>query len=349
MPRNGLLNDYEMPAIPPSDNALLRWNGDEEWIEGCLGLSSSGTPGQTVFIQDATPTTGVTTLYIKAGPGQDVNALLYILQAAGNAVVAISNIGHLNFSHDLMVRWSDTNGNVSATKVLAIGANGTETLEINSVTPGDLRDFAIRKLKVGGYTSSFPQLRNNGTTLEVRDGTDAVYMPLKASLLTSLVGGSTSAMTNVGVANVQTSSAGVGNAADTSDDTLFTYSLPSNAMASNGNSVRVRASGTTAANGNNKRVKLWFAGTAIVDSQVITANAKNWMIEMEITRLDSTHVSAIGSFTVDGAASVLGFQSNLAVSDLTANASIIKSTGASPTTGAANDVKGYLQKTWFEN
>lgn len=39
---------------------------------------------------------------------------------------------------------------------------------------------------------------------------------------------------------------------------------------------------------------------------------------------------------------------NLVVADLGANASIIKVTGASPTTGAANDVLGYGMKVWLE-
>jgi len=40
---------------------------------------------------------------------------------------------------------------------------------------------------------------------------------------------------------------------------------------------------------------------------------------------------------------------NLVVADLTANASVVKITGASPTSSAANDVLAYLMSTYFAN
>lgn len=168
--------------------------------------------------------------------------------------------------------------------------------------------------------------------------------------ISQAIGSTTSLMTGIGVADVQTSSSGVGNTADTNDDTLFTYSLPSNSMSANGKSVRVRAAGSSAANANTKDIKLWFAGTTIVDSGVLALNNADWSIEMEITRIDSTHVSCVGTWTDNGlSAATVKVTANLVVSDLTANASVIKVTGASTVVGAANDVKGYLQKTWFEN
>lgn len=156
-------------------------------------------------------------------------------------------------------------------------------------------------------------------------------------------------MTSLGVANVQTSSSGIGNAADTTDDTLFTYSLPLNSMSGNGKSLDVISSGHFASNGNNKRVKVWFAGTAIVDSAVVTSNNLDWVCRATVVRLDATHASCVGVFNVSGSAPVVTVTPNLVVADLTANASVVKTTGASSTTGAANDVLGYLQRTEFSN
>lgn len=153
-----------------------------------------------------------------------------------------------------------------------------------------------------------------------------------------------------GLISVQTSSVGIGNGADATDDTLFTYSLTANSFDSNVRSIRVRAYGKTAANANNKQVKLWFAGTTIVDSGVIALNNSSWSIEMEITRIDATHVSCIATWSDNGLATAdVNATLNLVVADLSANGSIVKVTGASTVAAAANDVLGYGMKVNFEN
>lgn len=168
--------------------------------------------------------------------------------------------------------------------------------------------------------------------------------------LSPAMGASGINQTTIGVANVQTSAAGVGNGADITDDTLFTYSLPINAMSANGKSVRVRASGTFAGNIHSKEVKIWFAGTAVADSGVLTLSGDDWTIEFEATRIDATHVSVIGTFFATSAtAQVVKVNANLSVANLTTNASVIQVTGASTVSGAASDVVGYMMKTWFEN
>lgn len=163
------------------------------------------------------------------------------------------------------------------------------------------------------------------------------------------MGSGSGVMTNIGRANAQTSSGGIGNTAATTDDTLFTYSLPLNSLDANGKSVRGIASGHFASNGNNKQVKFWFAGTAVADSAVVTHNNVDWQCDIEVTRIDATHVSCVGRFSASGTADVITVTANLVVSDLTSNASVIKITGASPTTGAANDVLGYQMRTEFMN
>jgi hypothetical protein len=184
-------------------------------------------------------------------------------------------------------------------------------------------------------------LKSDGTTVQAKVDNNFNF--------SESIGATTSLMTEVGVANIQTDSSGIGNGADTTDDTLFTYTLPANAMSSNGKSIRCLSTGHFATNVNTKEVKFWFAGNTIIDSGALTLSNTDWMCEMEITRIDSTHVSCVGKFTGNNVASVVTVTANLSVSDLTANTSIIKVTGASTTIGTANDVKSYLMKTWFEN
>lgn len=179
-------------------------------------------------------------------------------------------------------------------------------------------------------------------------GNLAMYVS-KNGWVGSQMGVSNTMMVLLGLADVQTSSSGVGNTADTNDDTLFTYTLPSNSMSANGKSVRAIATGHFATNANSKRVKMWFAGTAIADSGVLTLSNVDWKCEIEVTRIDATHVSCVGRFTGSNVADVITVTANLVVSDLTANTSIIKTTGASTIVGAANDILSYMQRTEFMN
>lgn len=152
----------------------------------------------------------------------------------------------------------------------------------------------------------------------------------------------------MGSVDSQTSAAGIGNGADATDDTLFTYSLPLNSLSANGKSVFVRASGKTATNANLKTIKLFFAGT---DFQTLPQGAYSgagWVLEYEITRVDSTHVNIVATAYLGTADFKITLFNNSAVADLTANASIIKATGASASS-AANDILGYSMTVTFSN
>ncbi len=196
---------------------------------------------------------------------------------------------------------------------------------------------------VSSVTGTLPISSSGGVNPAISLGT-----LLGAQQLTAGVGSGVGKL--IGVVDAQVSSAGIGNGADTTDDTLFTYTLPLNSMSANSKSIRVRGWGKTAANANAKDVKLWFAGTAIADSGVLNLNNSAYTVEMEVTRIDATHVSAVGSWNDNGLTTGdVTVQANLVVSDLTTNNSVVKLTGASTVIGAANDVLGYGMKTWFEN
>lgn len=139
-----------------------------------------------------------------------------------------------------------------------------------------------------------------------------------------------------GLLNAQ--SASVGNAADTTDDVLHTYTLPATFLATLGTNkgLRIKAWGVSAANGNNKQFKLWF-GSVNVASGVVTINNKSWHAEVLVVRSGVSTQSILGEAQSDAtgiADSVLA-----GTEDETATITI-KSTGASGTTGAANDLLG---------
>lgn len=141
-----------------------------------------------------------------------------------------------------------------------------------------------------------------------------------------------------GLLDSQFSIAGAGNGADATDDTLFTMNLPAGAMDTNGDKIRVRLCGVTAATANNKRIKIFFGATAVVDSGVITSNAKNWWAEVVITRTGAATQIAFGSFGVDAVADVV---TKTTPAETLSGAIVVKGTGSSPTTSAAGDVLGH--------
>jgi hypothetical protein len=229
-----------------------------------------------------------------------------------------------------------------------LGISGGTTLIGDTAASGNLTlqstsNATKGKILVG--TSAYDEVNNR---LGIANAAPTTTLDV-TGIITSLLGTSSGKMTDIGRADTQTSATGIGNGADATDDTLFTYSLPLNAMSANGRVLRSLASGHFAANGNDKRVKFFFAGTAVADSAVVTHNNKDWDCEIEVVRIDSTHVSARGIFTTSGIAPVVTVTPNLVVADLTANASVVKVTGASPTSSAANDVLGYMMNTNFSN
>jgi hypothetical protein len=163
-------------------------------------------------------------------------------------------------------------------------------------------------------------------------------------------GASTGSFAEEGNINRQMSLAGVGNGADTTDDVLFTYSLPASAFDQAGRGVCVTAYGKLAANGNNKRVKLWFGATVVADSGVSTGNAVGWQLSADVFK-----VGAVGSNTqtAQGQSIVGGTHGGVNVppapTETESGAIVVKVTGTSPTTGAANDVLANFFQVNFMN
>lgn len=83
-----------------------------------------------------------------------------------------------------------------------------------------------------------------------------------------------------------------GSSLTASETTLSTLTLPANSLYKNGQSIRVKAFGTFAANANNKEVKLYFGTTSILDTGTLTSNNKSWYVEALIMR------SAVGGQSV---------------------------------------------------
>lgn len=139
----------------------------------------------------------------------------------------------------------------------------------------------------------------------------------------------------------------VGNPANTSETDLHTYTMPGGTLATDGDSVMVYALVENANNANNKSTKLHFGGTVIGDSTVIAASNNWWVIRALITRTSATaqkSVCWVSNVINEGAWNTAagGNVNERTPAETLSGAVIIKITGQSPTTGAANDVTAVL-------
>lgn len=116
----------------------------------------------------------------------------------------------------------------------------------------------------------------------------------------------------------------------TGEDTLYTYDLPGNTLSINGEGVRIRAWGKTAANANNKTLKLYF-GSLLFSSGAIAVNDKDWVLDAVILRAGNTDQTASVSGIYNGAAVI----QSTTLTEVMANDVTIKVTGEAT---ANNDI-----------
>jgi len=134
-----------------------------------------------------------------------------------------------------------------------------------------------------------------------------------------------------GVLSVNTTS--TGNGADTTEDTLLTFSLPAKTLSAAKKGLKIRAWGTCAANTHNKTMKLYF-GSEVVATPTAATNGVNWSLELEVYKTGSSTQVVFGGGLVD-TTPVTPLVTTGAETDTAAIT--IKVTGQTGTSGA-NDV-----------
>lgn len=99
-------------------------------------------------------------------------------------------------------------------------------------------------------------------------------------------------------ATLHTDTTSVGNVG-AGEDTLITYSMNANTLSSNGNYLEILAWGTTAANANNKRIKLKIGTTTLLDTTAVAANNASWFINARLIRTAASAEQSIASILSD--------------------------------------------------
>jgi hypothetical protein len=150
--------------------------------------------------------------------------------------------------------------------------------------------------------------------------------------LTVSSGTGTATLKPQGVVNVQTANAGT--PAGTGETDLHTYTVPANTLAVDGACLRLRVYGTTAANANNKTIKLYWNAVAIVTQGPTAANNANWSAEMVVCRSGSGAQKIVASIWWNGAA----VAPTVTTGSATDSGTIVLKTTGTNGTATANDL-----------
>lgn len=131
---------------------------------------------------------------------------------------------------------------------------------------------------------------------------------------------------------VFSSVAGVGNGADTTEDTLFTATIPANTFDIPGRQLLLEAFGSISATNAVKTVRVYF-GTSIVYAGIIVTpaavTAGDWQAQLLVTKTANNVQIAVAAGDFSGAAAVRSIQKFLTGSEADTAGIVVKITGQS--------------------
>jgi hypothetical protein len=174
------------------------------------------------------------------------------------------------------------------------------------------------------------------------------------SNMLSYFGGGTGTTVGSGNLNRQIGNPLAGNNADTADDVLASYTLPSSSFDSIGRGLCIIAQGSTGATTNDKRLKLWFdatiaagvvtGGSVIADTGpwvngTIPSNNVGWQLMANVFKYGGTGSNtqyAQGTVILGGIHGGIGLP--VFPTAVESGAIVIALTGSSYTAGAASDL-----------
>ena len=295
-----------------------------------------------VFIRNAISRALADTLYVNVAGDTMTGGLLG--KAGTAASVSFGFVGE-----------ADTGLFLSAANAIGFATAGTERWLINA--SGSLNPATSNSLDIGGSTTIrdigigrnavFSGATSGTTTVAATAVAGTTTLTLPAATDTLVGKATTDTLSNktfqapgtetyraAGVIDV--SSATVGTDANTTEKTLYTYTLPAGTLDADGKAIRVLISGEFAATATVKTLRFKFGATTFtVNGQTTSPNGVIWVSEFVVIRTSATAQFISKRTTVVGATNQNVSYSTAA--ETMANAITILVTGQNGT-GNANDI-----------
>lgn len=127
----------------------------------------------------------------------------------------------------------------------------------------------------------------------------------------------------------------IGGNTGSSETDLATKTHTGGLVGNSGERCVLKAFGSFAGNANNKRIRVYFGGTAIMDTTALALNGGVWDIESRVYRISSTTAKAVTVFRSSNAVLPGWVETSLSMSITWANSQVFKITG---TATSDNDI-----------
>jgi hypothetical protein len=299
----------------PAENGIWIWNGAATPMTRPTDYASGST----------TMATFGTIVWITAGTG-NTGKRFYITTTG---TITIDTTG---------TTWVEDRTNLQVTStwgLLPIARGGTNT-DLSGT--GGANQF-VKRLTLDGVLSVAAILSADLTTalttppaIGATTASTGAFTTLVTSGKATVRAGTSAATTSALGGTIFDHFADQGNTT-TGETDLYTDTTAASTLGTSGDTIYVRYSGTTAANANSKRIRMYFGGTLFFDTAAQTFNGFTWTFEAWIVRDSATTVRA----HIIGVWGATPFTNSVKITGLTLSATnIVKITGQSGV--ATNDI-----------
>lgn len=344
--------DFVLHSIGTAKNSLLRWdNATSKFVD--FAAPSGGAFSYYLTFNDGTDTLAWTLISAPTTPGLSTVLSAGNTSGAHNIIMADNQKIYFGTGSDSSITYDGTNtvwnpkevgaGYLEVSSDLAIAAKLMSATSIDANQNTYINFSANDRMQMQAGGSEFLDANEGATDIfTLGNAWDEVNIQ---SLKTTVKLGGSSTQIPVG-GTIAQNIASVSNTSTTETD-LFTYTLPANGFSSDGESLQTIYGGQFAATVNNKRLRVYFAGTAIYDSGALAITAAtDWAINVTVIKTSSSTARCITSISTSSA-TLIGSAQYTALTGLSfTGTNILKLTGQG---GASSDITATLSKTKWED
>ena len=210
--------------------------------------------------------------------------------------------------------------NAAVDSILVIDNNIARVYTGGFATSAQATKFGVS----GSDANSIYTLNSGNVGIGVDPPTAKLHVNGSAIITSGLSIGTDAVSSNFSVGGVlETQSTSNGNIG-TGEDVLMTYTLANGALGTAEDRVELTGFGTLAANGQNKRIRIYFGSTVIFDTGTVTHNALDWSFSGVVIRTGAATQIASCNFIWENTGADTDFTSPL---ETLSGSVVIKVTG----------------------